>query len=65
MSFPKETPIPLFGGADQRCLTLLDAVLAVVHERGRGMPFPAVLGVLKLVETRIISEQAEVLRDDD
>ena len=59
----EDPPVPLFGGADQRCVTLLDAVLATVHERGRGMPFPSILGVLRLVETRLISEQLEALDD--
>jgi hypothetical protein len=45
--------VPLFGGADKRCQTLCDAVL-VLRERARGLPLPAVLGVLRIVEHRLI-----------
>ena len=47
--------IQLFGG-DPRCEALERAILAVIHERGDGLPFPLVLGVLRLVEHRLMSE---------
>ena len=48
---------PLFGGADQRCRTLLDALMAVIHERGVGLPFPAVIGTIRLLELSVIDNQ--------
>lgn len=48
----------LFPG-DERLATLLDAILEIIWERGQGLPFPAVLGVLELVKDNIKSTQAE------
>ncbi len=41
---------------DKRAEALEAAVLAVIYERGHGLPFPLVLGVLRLVEHRLIEE---------
>jgi hypothetical protein len=49
--------IPLFGGEDPRLSELDDAILAVILERGKGLPFAAVVGVLRLVEDRLIRTQ--------
>lgn len=54
-------PIELFGGGDQRCVTLLDALVEVISERGEGIPFQAILGTIKLLEMTIIREQCEAL----
>lgn len=48
---------PLFGGADQRCETLFQALWDTVHERGSGLPIPLVLGVLRLLEHKIIQDE--------
>lgn len=45
----------LFEG-DQRCESLLDAVLATLYERGKGLPIPSVLGVLELAKQQIIED---------
>jgi hypothetical protein len=47
--------IPLYGG-DKRAETLESALLEVIHERGDGLPIPLVLGVLRLIEHRLVSE---------
>lgn len=44
---------PLFDG-DQRCQSLLDALAEVLYERGKGMPLPSTLGVLRLLEHEVI-----------
>ena len=53
----QDAATPLFGGADKRCATLLDALKAVIAERGAGLPFPAVLGTIRLLEMSIIASQ--------
>jgi len=50
-----EVVIQLFGG-DKRAEALEAAILKTTYERGDGLPFPLVLGVLKLIEHRLISE---------
>ena len=47
--------VPLFEG-DMRAEALEQAILATVYERGDGLPFPLVLGVLRLVERRLIED---------
>lgn len=47
------TPIPMFNG-DPRYQTLYDALAEVLYERGRGLPLPATIGVLRLLEHEII-----------
>ena len=47
--------VPLFEG-DMRAEALEQAILATVYERGEGLPFPLVLGVLRLVERRLIED---------
>lgn len=47
--------VPLFEG-DMRAEALERAILATVYERGEGLPFPLVLGVLRLVERRLIDD---------
>ncbi len=47
--------VPLFEG-DMRAEALEQAILATVYERGEGLPFPLVLGVLRLVERRLIDD---------
>ncbi len=56
------TATPLFGGADQRCVTLLNALKAVIVERGVGLPFPAVLGTIRLLELAVIASQTAAFR---
>ena len=41
---------------DARAEALERAILATVYERGEGLPFPLVLGVLRLVERRLIED---------
>lgn len=41
---------------DARAEALEQAILATVYERGEGLPFPLVLGVLRLVERRLIDD---------
>ena len=41
---------------DARAEALEQAILATVYERGEGLPFPLVLGVLRLVERRLIED---------
>lgn len=43
----------LFEG-DQRCQSLLDALAEVLYERGKGLPLPSTLGVLRLLEYELI-----------
>ena len=43
----------LFEG-DQRCQTLLDALADVLYDRGKGLPLPSTLGVLRLLEHEVI-----------
>jgi len=47
--------VPLFEG-DMRAEALERAILDVVYERGEGLPFPMILGVLRLVERRLIED---------
>ena len=51
-----EQVIPLFGGGDKRAEALEVAILDLIYERAADLPFPLVLGVLKLVEHRLIAE---------
>jgi len=51
-----EQVIPLFGGGDKRAEALETAILNVIRRRGTGLPFPLVLGVLRLIEHRLIAE---------
>jgi hypothetical protein len=53
--------IPLFGGGDQRCQTLCDALLETIAERGHGLPLPVVLGVLRIVEHHLIASHLELV----
>ena len=55
------TPILMFGGADPRCEALLCAIMSTIYERGKGMPFPSILGTLRLVEISLLSEQNEAI----
>lgn len=57
---PPTTVFNIFGGADPRCETLFQALRALVYERGRGIPIPSVIGVLRLLEHKIIQEQENV-----
>lgn len=50
----------LFPG-DERLATLLDAILDIIWERGQGLPFAAVLGVLELVKDNIKQTQHETI----
>lgn len=49
--------VTLFGGADPRCEALLQAIKALVYERGAGLPVPSILGVLRILEHEILREQ--------
>jgi hypothetical protein len=51
-----EQVIQLYGGGDKRAEVLETAILNVIRSRGNGLPFPLVLGVLRLVEHRLIAE---------
>ena len=50
-------PTPLFGGADMRCEALREAVKATIYERALGLPMPLILGVLRIVEHELLTEQ--------
>lgn len=52
-----ETVIPLFGGDDPRLNELMVSVLELIRERGKGLPFASVLGVVRLVEDQLIRDQ--------
>lgn len=52
------TVVSLFEG-DQRCERLCDALLELIYERGKGLPFPSVLGVLRIVEQQLITDHLE------
>jgi hypothetical protein len=49
------TVVRLYEG-DARAEALETAVLATVYRRGEGLPLPLVLGVLRLVEQRLIED---------
>ncbi len=49
-------PIPLFGGADMRCETLVQAMRATLYERGSGLPLPLILGAIRILEHQILKE---------
>lgn len=51
--------IPLFGGNDPRCGELIAAILDVIYERGKGLPFVSVLGTLRLAENELIKQHRE------
>jgi|GEM_PF-4173161 len=42
---------------DPRCGTLAEAILELIYERTEGMPFPSILGVLRIVEHKLFEEQ--------
>jgi hypothetical protein len=44
---------------DLRCQVLLDALADVLYERGKGLPLPATLGVLRLLEYEVIQNALE------
>lgn len=44
---------------DLRCQALLDALADVLYERGKGLPLPATLGVLRLLEYEVIQNALE------
>ncbi len=39
---------------DPRCQALFDAMADVLYERGKGLPLPSTLGVLRLLEHEVI-----------
>jgi len=45
---------------DERCETLCQAILALVHEPGDGLPFPLIIGTLRIVEHRLFTDQQGV-----
>lgn len=47
----------LHGGADMRAAVLTEAIMDLIAERSAGMPFPTVLGCLRIVEHRLVIEQ--------
>jgi hypothetical protein len=51
-----DEPALLFRGGDERCRTLCDALLEIIHERAASLPMPLILGVLRIVEHQIIQE---------
>lgn len=50
-------PTPLFSGADPRAASLVRAILATISERGDGMPFPTILGCIRLAELQLVSDE--------
>ena len=57
--WPKETqsaPIVRLHEGDPRAEALEAAILATVYERGDRLPIPLVIGVLRLVEHRLIAD---------
>lgn len=62
MSDAPETVIPLFGGADVRIRTLLEALLDVINERGVGLDIAAILGTIKLTEMAFVAQEREKLQ---
>jgi hypothetical protein len=50
------TPTQLFGGADMRCETLVQAMRATLYERGSGLPLPLILGAIRILEHQILKE---------
>lgn len=51
--------IALLFESDQRCVTLFQSILDLIYERGVGLPFPAVLGVMRLVEEQLIKDHTD------
>ena len=49
-------PIPFCGGGDLRAKTLEQALYDVCHDRGGNLPFPLVIGVLRILEYRLFAE---------
>lgn len=49
--------VPLFNGIDPRYGELTVALISVIEERGRGLLFVGVLGVLRLVEREVMERQ--------
>lgn len=45
----------LYNG-DMRCQTLEDAIIDLIYERAVEMPYPTVIGILRLVEKRLIED---------
>lgn len=46
-------------GGDKRCQTLYQCLVDIIVERGAGLPLPAILGTLTLVERMLIDSAAE------
>lgn len=46
---------PLYYG-NKKCDALIDAILEVIYERGSGMEFPMVLGILDLAKQQLIED---------
>jgi len=51
--------VKLHGGADMRASSLTEALLKLIYERSEGMPFPTVVGCLRIAEHRLMIEQME------
>ena len=49
-------PIPLFHGSDPRYGALLDAIMDVIIDRQEGLLFVGIVGVLRLVETKLLKD---------
>lgn len=45
---------------DKRLESLHSAIIALVYERGDGLPLPAVLGVLRLVEIDLLEDAKNI-----
>ena len=52
---------PLFGGANMRIRTLMEALLDVINERGVGLDIASILGAIKLTEMAFIAQEREKL----
>lgn len=50
--------IELYTG-DKRLESLHLAIIALIYERGDGLPLPAVIGVIRLVELDILADAKE------
>ena len=60
MTEEDETFVVRLHDGDERCETLCQAILALIHERGDGLPFPLIIGTLRIVEQRLFTDQPGV-----
>ena len=56
--------VHLFAG-DQRCVALVDAIIELIYERGKGKSGPAIIGVLEICKAGMISKLLGQDQGDD